>query len=208
MFIVINQVPFNLNNSLLLRYIPIKKIIQTVLYDSPFVIFLLDSDGKFLVSEGKSLSRFGIKAGEIVGMSIYDLYKESHPEYIEHFLQCLFEDSFHVKTTVYGKEENKQAFKTLYIRIDRGEETYVLGMALDVFEEAEEIEELNRALYFKGILLDKHIEVSIESIIEKKKLKKRKLVYVAKIVAYLLGFTSVVYQILRFWFAFDLTSLF
>ena len=192
----------------MLRYIPIKSILKTILYDSPFVIFLLDSDGKFLVSEGKSLSRFGIKAGEIVGMSIYDLYKDSHPEYIDHFLKCLYEDSFHVKTTIYGKEENKQAFKTLYIRIDKGEETYVLGMALDVFEEAEEIEGLNRALHFKGILLDKHIEVSVESIIEKKKLKKRKLVYVAKIVAYLLGFASVVYQILRFWFAFDLTHLF
>lgn len=192
----------------MIKYIPIKKIIETVLYDSPFVIFLLDAEGRFLVSEGKSLSRFGIKPGQIVGMTIYDLYKETHPEYIQHFLQCLFEDSFHVKTTIYGSGEQKQAFKTLYIRIEQNEQTYVLGMALDIFEEAGEIEDLNRSLNFKGILLDKHISVTTDSVTMLRRLKKRKLVYIAKIVAYLLGFSSVLYQILRFWFEFHLEKLF
>jgi hypothetical protein len=190
------------------RYIPIKKILNTILKDSPFVIFLLDADGCFLVSEGKSLARFGIEAGQIVGETVYGLYRDSHPEYIQHFLQCLYEDSFHVKTTIYGTGENKQAFKTLYIRVEKGKEVFVLGMALDIFEEADEIEDLNRALNFKGILLDQHIEATTDSITAVRKLKKRKLVYVAKIIAYMLGFSSVCYQILRFWFEFNLIGLF
>lgn len=190
------------------RYIPIKKILNTILKDSPFVIFLLDADGCFLVSEGKSLARFGIEAGQIVGETVYSLYRDSHPEYIQHFLQCLYEDSFHVKTTIYGTGENKQAFKTLYIRVEKGKEVFVLGMALDIFEEADEIEDLNRALNFKGILLDQYIEATTDSITAVRKLKKRKLVYVAKIIAYMLGFSSVCYQILRFWFEFNLIGLF
>lgn len=40
------------------------------------IIFVLDKEGKFLLSEGKSLSRLKLEPGQVVGMSAYDLYKD------------------------------------------------------------------------------------------------------------------------------------
>lgn len=40
------------------------------------IIYMIDIDGNFLLSEGKGLTKLGLKRGEVVGQSVFDLYKD------------------------------------------------------------------------------------------------------------------------------------
>jgi PAS domain S-box-containing protein len=48
--------------------------LRAVLSNAPITIFATDSDGVFTLSEGKGLERTGLKPGENVGVSAFDLY--------------------------------------------------------------------------------------------------------------------------------------
>lgn len=48
--------------------------LQTVLNNAPITIFAIDNKGVFTVSEGKGLQRVGLRPGENVGVSAYDLF--------------------------------------------------------------------------------------------------------------------------------------
>jgi PAS domain S-box-containing protein len=42
----------------------------------PLVFYILDKEGIFLTSEGKGLQSLGLKPNEVVGVSVYELYKD------------------------------------------------------------------------------------------------------------------------------------
>ncbi len=46
------------------------------------IFYVLDVNGKFLLSDGKGLQEIGLRPGQVVGMSAYELY-QSHPDIIE-----------------------------------------------------------------------------------------------------------------------------
>ena len=48
----------------------------------PMVFYALDSNGIFFLSEGKGLKKLGFEPGEVVGQSVFELYKDS-PEIID-----------------------------------------------------------------------------------------------------------------------------
>jgi PAS domain S-box-containing protein len=48
--------------------------LRTVLSNAPITIFAIDNQGLFTLSEGKGLDRAGLKPGENVGVSAFDLY--------------------------------------------------------------------------------------------------------------------------------------
>jgi PAS domain S-box-containing protein len=49
-----------------------RKVVENV----PLVQFALDADGVFTLSEGKGLEVLGLRPGEVVGRSVYDVYRE------------------------------------------------------------------------------------------------------------------------------------
>lgn len=49
---------------------------RVILKNSEPVIFMIDKDGKFILSEGRSLTALGLEPGQAVGMSVYELYKD------------------------------------------------------------------------------------------------------------------------------------
>ncbi len=49
---------------------------RAIIENSQPIIFMIDNDGKFLLSEGKMLSVLGLKPGQVVGMSAYEMYKD------------------------------------------------------------------------------------------------------------------------------------
>ena len=51
--------------------------LRDVIANAPVVLFALDGSGMVTLSEGKGLETFGVKAGELVGQSIFDLYHDS-----------------------------------------------------------------------------------------------------------------------------------
>ncbi len=48
--------------------------LRTIVDSAPMVLFALDADGVFTLSEGQALERLGLEAGEVVGRSLFDVY--------------------------------------------------------------------------------------------------------------------------------------
>ena len=49
---------------------------RTVVENAQPVVFMLDEEGTFLLSEGEDLEALGLQPGEVVGQSVFDLYAE------------------------------------------------------------------------------------------------------------------------------------
>lgn len=56
--------------------------LRTVVANTPIVLYALDSQGNFVLSEGKGLKSLGLKPNELVGESAIDLYRRQ-PEILE-----------------------------------------------------------------------------------------------------------------------------
>jgi PAS domain S-box-containing protein len=56
-------------------------LLKTVVTNLHGIVFSFDKEGILLLSEGKSLSSLGLKPGQIVGQSVFDVYKDT-PELI------------------------------------------------------------------------------------------------------------------------------
>lgn len=50
--------------------------LTTVVSNSPIVLFSVDRDGVFTVSEGAGLKQLGLAPGQVVGQSVWDLYRD------------------------------------------------------------------------------------------------------------------------------------
>lgn len=53
-----------------------EKRFRSVVENAQAVVFVIDTDGRFVMSEGKKLSVFNLKAGQVVGMSAFEIYKD------------------------------------------------------------------------------------------------------------------------------------
>ncbi len=56
--------------------------LRTVITENPMVFFMLEKNGLFTLSEGAGLVKLGLKPGQVVGLSVFDVYKD-FPEIIE-----------------------------------------------------------------------------------------------------------------------------
>ena len=56
--------------------------ISTIVESAPMVLFALDVDGRFTLSEGKALELLGLERGEVVGRSVHDVYAD-HPQVLD-----------------------------------------------------------------------------------------------------------------------------
>jgi PAS domain S-box-containing protein/putative nucleotidyltransferase with HDIG domain len=50
---------------------------RTIVNHAPVVLWSLDAEGRFTVSEGKALSLLGLKPGEVIGHSVYEVYRDN-----------------------------------------------------------------------------------------------------------------------------------
>jgi len=51
--------------------------LSLVLENAPVILYGLDLEGRFMFSEGNGLAAMGVKKGQIVGNSAFDLYRET-----------------------------------------------------------------------------------------------------------------------------------
>jgi PAS domain-containing protein len=65
---------------------------QLIVTAAPLVLAAFDMDGKFTLSEGKGLEKLGLKPGQVVGLSVHDMYKD-FPEIIAAVKRCLSGES-------------------------------------------------------------------------------------------------------------------
>jgi PAS domain S-box-containing protein len=104
------------------------------------VIFILDAEGVFLLSEGKALARLGLRPGEVVGKSAFELY-QGHASIVDSIRRAL---AGHLAraTNVLGE----MAFETVYspYRDPDGRVVGVAGVAIDVSEQRRAEREVRR----------------------------------------------------------------
>lgn len=105
-------------------------LLNTVVAQSPIIIWAIDKDGVFTLSEGKGLSELNLKPGEVVGKSVFDVYKDN-PEIIRASQQALQGVSVNSIAHAAGR-----AYHATYnpVTDKDGNVTGVIGVANDITE--------------------------------------------------------------------------
>jgi two-component system cell cycle sensor histidine kinase/response regulator CckA len=67
--------------------------LKMALQHAPIVLFASDAEGTVTVSEGAALKAMGFKSGELVGRSIYDLYKDN-PQVLDNHRRAMEGETF------------------------------------------------------------------------------------------------------------------
>ncbi len=104
--------------------------LRTVVSHVPIVLFSIDADGIFTMSEGRGLQSLGLQPGQVVGRSVFDVY-EPFPHVLDLVRRALKGDEFTASVELGG-----MVFETRYspLRDERGRVTGVIGVAIDVSE--------------------------------------------------------------------------
>lgn len=102
--------------------------LNAIIENLPVVVFVIDREGIFRVSEGKSLASLGFKAGQVVGQSVYDIYR-AYPEIIENVRAALKGE-----TREYTVQVGERIYHTHVDAItnENGQIDGILGVSTDV----------------------------------------------------------------------------
>ncbi|MDH3943539.1 MAG: PAS domain S-box protein [Anaerolineae bacterium] len=111
---------------------------RTLLENSQPIIFLIDRNGVFTLSEGLGLSVLGLEPGQVVGQSAFDLYAEV-PEIIAGMNKALAGE-IHREVVQVGEFH----FDTFYspLRDEDGQIDGLLGMGVDVTERVQAMQKV------------------------------------------------------------------
>lgn len=122
---------------------------RRIVENSQPIIFAIDTDGKFILSEGKSLSSLGLKPGEVVGHSALEIYKD-YPSIITGIHEALAGRTYQDVITVQGVSGDV-SFDIFYSPLtnEQGVVEGLIGMAIDITEMVKS----------KKILQDKIVEL-------------------------------------------------
>ena len=105
-------------------------LLRTVVTHSAAILFIIDRDGRFELSEGMGLKSLDLKPGEVVGQSVYDIYHQ-YPHVIEAVDKALKGELNHcvlaLKDNVFDVTFNPVA--------DSGQKiTKIVGVGVDITE--------------------------------------------------------------------------
>ncbi|MEQ8675534.1 MAG: PAS domain S-box protein [Aggregatilineales bacterium] len=102
--------------------------LRAILNNIPLVLFMVDTDGVFTLSEGLGLNALQLSSGEVVGKTIFDVYGD-FPQIINDYQRALQGDSFQTVVDFGGL-----IFETFYSPLsdEDGAVTGIIGVAIDV----------------------------------------------------------------------------
>jgi PAS domain S-box-containing protein len=103
--------------------------LHTLVTNAPVVLFAIDREGVFTVVEGRGLSGLGLRPGENVGRSVFDVYRDV-PEVIDAARRALAGESF----TATVELAERLVFEAHYapLRDQHGQVSGGIGLATDV----------------------------------------------------------------------------
>ncbi|MDA0734556.1 MAG: PAS domain S-box protein [Chloroflexi bacterium] len=102
--------------------------LNTVVNNSPVILFALNQHGVFTLSEGKALEVLGREPGEVVGQSAFDIYRDV-PEILDGVVTALCGEA-NRRTMVMRDRTFEAQYEPLIG--DHGEITGVVGLAHDI----------------------------------------------------------------------------
>ncbi|MBI5381960.1 MAG: PAS domain S-box protein [Opitutae bacterium] len=103
---------------------------RTVLLNAQAIIFIIDREGVFRLSEGQALAALGFRPGQVVGQSAFELYRD-FPSVVESIRRALAGELVRVINDLNGA-----IFDTVYTpyRDLDGRVTGVVGISIDITE--------------------------------------------------------------------------
>ncbi len=116
--------------------------LRTVINNIPIILWTTDKDGIFTMSEGQALDKLALQPGQVVGISIFDLYAE-YDDQLEVLKNALekgktYESIDRVGKTIFNA-------KVFPLRNERDEIAGLIGMSIDVTDRFEYEEKLKRS---------------------------------------------------------------
>ncbi|MFH2202654.1 MAG: ATP-binding protein [Elusimicrobiota bacterium] len=108
----------------------VEERLSKVIAEAPIVLFAIDNHGTFTLSEGKGLAMLGLKPGEVVGRSAYEVYGGNQP-ILDSLRRALAGESFTLQVSEAGR-----VFDTHFTpqRLRDGRVSGMIGVAVDVTE--------------------------------------------------------------------------
>jgi two-component system cell cycle sensor histidine kinase/response regulator CckA len=114
--------------------------LKVALQHAPIILYAYDLDGIITVSEGAALKRMGLEAGQLVGQSVWDLYKEN-PGVLDSVRRGFAGESFSAVADL-GEIVLESSFSP--VRSSSGEMVGVTGISTDVTERTRMQQEVHR----------------------------------------------------------------
>jgi two-component system cell cycle sensor histidine kinase/response regulator CckA len=104
--------------------------LRSVIENAPLVVWSIDRDGIFTLSEGRGLAHLGLTPGQVVGQSAFAIYKD-FPELLASLRRALAGEEVLATLHVVGR-----VFETVYqpLRDAAGQIVGLLGISTDVTE--------------------------------------------------------------------------
>ncbi len=134
--------------------------LRTIVSNVPIVLFAIDSDGVFTLSQGKGLEKLGLEPGEVEGSTIYEVYS-CQDEIVADFERALNGERVQSVRAVDGI-----VFETTYQPIEEdGDVTAVIGVAVDTTERREREQSLTALQEATATLVEAESEQEIYDIL-------------------------------------------
>jgi PAS domain S-box-containing protein len=107
-----------------------RRKLESVVTSAPVVLWAVDPKGVFTLSEGKGLAQLGLVPGEVVGQSVFDVYRD-YPNVLTHVRRALAGESFAAEVNVAALW-----FEVHYAPAHdpRGQRIGAMGVAVDITE--------------------------------------------------------------------------
>jgi PAS domain S-box-containing protein len=117
--------------------------LRQVLDHAPVVLFALDREGRFTLSEGSGLPALGLVPSQVLGQSVFEMYREA-PGILADVRRALAGEAF---VSVAVLPERALAYETRYTPVlsDAGQVVEVIGVATDISERTRAEEALRRS---------------------------------------------------------------
>ncbi len=121
--------------------------LKRVIDNAPIVLFAIDRDGTFTLSEGRGLERLALTPGAVVGQSVHEAYKD-HPRVLESIDRALAGEEFTEIIPI-----GDLAFETWFtpLRNAAGEPDGFIGVANDVTDAKQLEEQLRHAQKMEAV---------------------------------------------------------
>lgn len=102
--------------------------LRTVIATAPIILFAFDREGVFTVSEGKALETLGLRSGELVGRSIFEVYGD-RPHMLAHARRALAGEAY---TAVVQLDGLTFEMRLAPVRDAQNDVTGVIVIATDI----------------------------------------------------------------------------
>jgi len=104
------------------------KFLHVILCNLDVIVWAVDTEGTFTLLEGRALKAIGFTPGQVVGQSVFDVYRD-RPDVCDYVQRALRGEEF-VKDVVFGDVIVESQYAPL--RGDDGQIVGAVGVSIDI----------------------------------------------------------------------------